>query len=317
MDRLATMQTFVRVAETGSFSETARLLGVSAPLVSRHVNDLETHLGIRLFNRTTRHVELSEAGAAYYPECIALLEQLAAAEARIAGLGERPSGLLRVSLPMDFGRLFLGPALRQFLSEAPDVRMDVRFEDRESRLVEEQVDVAVRIGELADSTLVARRLGSACIACYASPEYLATFGTPTDPADLDQHQLLSYSLGSTPGHWTFNAGAGPQTITLGARPRLSCNNGRALAEFACQGLGIVRLPEFLVRDHLDAGHLCEVLSSHRSAPLHIHAVTLERRFRPAKVTAFIEFLSRHFAGQADWTPRTLDNPTGTPRHGGS
>ena len=159
MDRLATMRTFVSVAETGSFSASARLLGVSAPLVSRHVSDLEAHLGIRLFNRTTRRVELSEAGEAYYPDCVALLEQLDAAEARVAGLGERPSGLLRISVPMDFGRLFLGQALREFLSRAPDVRLDVRYEDREARIVEEQVDVAVRIGRLADSSLVARRLG--------------------------------------------------------------------------------------------------------------------------------------------------------------
>lgn len=305
MDRLATMRTFVSVAETGSFSETARLHGVSAPLVSRHVNDLETHLGIRLLNRTTRRVELSEAGEAYYPECVSVLEQLAATEARVAGLGEKPSGLLRVSVPMDFGRLFLGPAIREFLSNAPEVRTDVRYEDREARMLEEQVDVALRIGKLSDSALVARRLGSACLGCFASPDYLAAFGAPETPEALKDHQLLAYSLSSTPGQWIFEQGEGVQAISLAGRWRLSCNNGRVLADSACRGLGIVRLPEFLVKDHVDAGRLHEVLTAHRSSPLEIHAVMLHRQFRPAKVTAFVEFLVDYFKRQQDWTPRTV------------
>lgn len=305
MDRLATMRTFVSVAETGSFSETARLQGVSAPLVSRHVSDLESHLGIRLFNRTTRRVELSEAGEAYYPECVALLEQLDATEARVAGLGEKPSGLLRVSVPMDFGRLFLGPAVREFLSRAPEVRMDVRYEDREARILEEQVDVALRIGKLSDSALVARRLGTACIGCFASPDYLAEFGAPQEPGALQDHQLLAYSLSSTPGQWLFDGGEGSESVSLAGRWLLSCNNGRVLAEAACRGLGIVRLPEFLVKDHVDAGRLLEVLTAHRSAPLEIHAVMLHRQFRPAKVTAFVDFLVDYFSRQQDWTPRTV------------
>ena len=305
MDRLATMRTFVSVAETGSFSETARLQGVSAPLVSRHVSDLESHLGIRLFNRTTRRVELSEAGEAYYPECVAVLEQIEATEARVAGLGEKPSGLLRVSVPMDFGRLFLGPALREFMSLAPEVRMDVRYEDREARILEEQVDVALRIGQLSDSALVARRLGSACVGCYASPDYLAEFGAPQSLDALRDHQLLAYSLSSTPGQWIFETDADAESVALAGRWRLSCNNGRVLAESACRGLGIVRLPEFLVQDHVDAGRLIEVLEEHRSTPLDIHAVMLHRQFRPAKVTAFVQFLAEYFERQQDWTPRTV------------
>jgi DNA-binding transcriptional LysR family regulator len=302
------MRTFISVAETGSFSETARLLDVSAPLVSRHVSDLEAHLGIRLFNRTTRRVDLSEAGAAYYPDCVALIEQLDAAEARVAGLGDRPTGLLRVSVPMDFGRLFLGHALRQFLSEAPEVRLDVRYEDREARIVEEQVDVALRIGQLPDSSLVARRLGSACLGCYASPDYLATHGSPEALEELRSHDLLSYSLSSTPGQWVFDHGEGREIIPLAGRWRLSCNNGRVLAESACRGLGVVRLPEFLVQDHLDAGRLVEVLQPHRSAPLEISAVTLHRKFRPGKISAFLDFMEMHFRDRTDWTPGKLSLP---------
>ncbi len=305
MDRLTTMRTFRSVAETGSFSETARLLNVSAPLVSRHVSDLETHLGVRLLHRTTRQVALSEAGAAYYRDCVALLEQLDAAEARAAGLGEHPTGRLRVSLPMDFGRLFLGPVLRAFLSRHPGVHLEVQYEDREVRLLEEQVDVAVRVGRLADSSLVARRLGEACIGCYASPDYLAVHGAPEDLAALDRHQLLPYTLSRTPGQWIFETPGGARAVSLQDRGALACNNGRELADAACRGLGIVRLPEFLVADHLAETRLVEVLAGFRSRPLDISAVTLHRRFRPAKITAFIEFLVDHFEGQQDWLPRRL------------
>lgn len=305
MDRLATMRTFCSVAETNSFSATAMQLGVSAPLVSRHIGDLEAHLGIRLFNRTTRRVELSEAGATYYKDCVALLEQLDAAEARASGQGDRPAGLLRVSVPMDFGRLFLGPALREFLSRSPDVRMDVRYEDRESRMLEEQIDVALRIGELRDSSLVARRLGDACLGCYASADYLATHGEPSSLEELGQHQLLAYSLSSTPREWRFKSGDRERSVSLAGRWQLSCNNGRVLADAACRGLGIVRLPEFLVADHLETGQLLEVLPDFRSSPLQISAVTLHRQFRPAKVSAFIDFLDEYFDRQDDWLPRGL------------
>lgn len=302
MDRLETMRTFVTVAETGSFSETARLRGVSAAKVSRQVGDLEAHLGIRLLNRTTRRVGLSEAGEAYYPECVALLERVDAVEARVAGRGERPIGLLRVSVPMDFGRLFLGPAFREFLSRAPEVRLDVRYEDREARLLEEQVDVAVRIGRLADSALVARRLGAACLGCYASPDYLAQFGAPGTPRALEGHQLLAYSLSDRPHHWAFDEEGGRTEVSLAGRSRLAGNNGRALAEAACRGIGIVRLPEFLVQDHLGTGALVEVLERFRSPPLDISAITLHRRFRPAKIEAFIGFLVEYFERRTDWAP---------------
>lgn len=297
------MRSFCRVAETGSFSAAARLLGISAPLVSRHVGALETHLGLRLFNRSTRRVELSEAGEQYYPRCLALLEELDNMEAQISGLGERPAGLLRVSMPMDFGRLFMGQALREFLSRAPEVRLEVVYEDREARLVQEQVDVAVRIGRLADSSLVAQLLGEACLACYASPDYLASQGEPARLEDLEEHQLLDYTLSRTPGRWLFRPFN--TEVRLAGRTRLACNNGRALAEAACRGLGITRLPEFLVQDHVQRGDLVEVLESFRSEPLPIHAVHLERRYKPAKLSAFLEFLAEYFARRQDWQPRPV------------
>jgi DNA-binding transcriptional LysR family regulator len=301
MDRLNTMRSFCRVAESGSFSAAARLMGISAPLVSRHVGDLEAHLGIRLFNRTTRSVELSEAGQQYYPRCVEWLEQLDNLEAQVSGLGERPAGLLRISVPMDFGRLFLGQAIREFLSRAPDVQMQVLYEDRTVRLLQEQVDVAIRIGQLDDSSLVAQKLGEACLGCYAAPEYLARHGAPDTPAELASHTLLEYTLSRAPGRWRF----GKQEIQLAGRSRLSGNNGRALAEAACRGLGIARLPEFLVQDHLQAGELVEVLQPFRSTPLQINAVYLQRRFKPAKLSAFLDYLAEFFARQKGWQPRRV------------
>lgn len=303
MNLLRNMRTFCRVAETGSFSETARGLNISAPLVSRHVSDLEAHLGIRLLNRTTRHVELSEAGAGYYRGCVEVLEQLDALESQTSRLGTQPSGLLRVSLPMDFGRLFLGQAILEFLSQAPKVRLEVIFEDRVANLLQEQVDVAIRIGSLDDSSLVSRKLGQACISCYASADYLAQYGAPLDPDDLAEHRLLSYSLARAPGQWLFGDAERPINITR--RWRLAANNGRALAEAACRGLGIVRLPEFLVQDHVEAGQLVEVLKEFRSSEMDISATYVHRKFRPAKVTVFVDFLVAYFNRQADWLPRPV------------
>lgn len=301
MDRLKAMHTFCRVAEVGSFSGAARLLQLSPPLVTRHINDLESHLGIRLFNRTTRQVELSEAGRRYYPQCLELLERLEGIESDVSGLGERPSGLLRVSIPMDFGRLFMGQAIREFLSRAPQVRMEVNYDDRAAHLLQEQIDVAVRIGRLEDSSLISRRLGTACVGCFASPDYLTHHGEPVTPADLQNHQLLEYSLSRTPGTWPFPSPA--KNVEFAGKWRLSCNNGRALVEACTRGLGITRLPEFLVQDYLAGSQLTEILRDYRSAPMDISAVYLHRRFKPAKVSAFTDFLEEYFARQTDWLPK--------------
>ena len=283
------MQSFCRVVETGSFTHAAGLLGLSTAVVSRQVAALEAHLGVRLLERSTRLVELSEAGQQYYPRCLELLEQLGAIEAQVGGLGEQPSGLLRVSAPMDYGRLYLRPAIRAFLSAHSEVRIELHLDDRPSRLLEEGIDVAIRIGRLPDSTLVARKLGEACIGCYASPDYLAQHGEPQSPADLLQHKLLDYTLGRPPGLWRFQPHA--EDVDIGNRWRISVNNGRTLADFASRGMGIARLPELLVQDYLADGRLLEILQAFRSAPLDISALYLQRRFNPAKITAFCGFIA--------------------------
>ncbi len=245
-------------------------------------------------------MELSEAGAHYYPRCRELIDQLDGLEAEVGGFGKRPRGTLRLSVPMDFGQLFLRPAIREFLSRCPDMRIEVHFEDRHVRLLEEQLDVAIRISRLPDSSLVSQKLGQACVGCYASPDYLAQHGAPEHPAQLGDHHALEYALSSHPGTWRFEAGE--EAIVVPIRWQLSANNGRALASAAVRGLGILRAPEFLVQDHLRDGSLLEVLQPYRSAPLDISAVYLHRRFKPAKISAFVEFLAEYFRRHDGWMP---------------
>lgn len=295
------MRSFLAVAESGGFSGAARALQTSTAMVSRRVGALEAHLGIRLFNRSTRRVELSEAGKAYYPRCRELLEQLDLVESEVSGFGQLPRGRLRVSVPMDFGRLFLQPAIRQFLSRYPDIRLEVHFDDRHSDLIREQLDLAIRITRLPDSTLVARKLGTACIGCYASPDYLAQFGEPAQPDELVEHRLLDYTLSPTPGRWQFERQGQPFEIPV--RGQLASNNSRILAHAARRGLGIIRNPEFLVQDFLADGSLIEILHSFRSDPLDISVVFLHRRFRPAAISAFVEFLADYFRQHTGWLPQ--------------
>lgn len=295
------MRAYLAVAESRSFSAAARRLGVSPAMVSRRVGALERHLGIRLLNRSTRQVELSEAGRRYLPRCAELIDQLDLVEAEVAGLGQTPRGTLRISVPMDFGQLFMQEPIREFLSRYPDVRLDVSFDDRQVDLIREQFDLAIRISHLPDSSLVARALGQACMGCYASPDYLAQYGEPRHPEDLSGHRVLDYTLTRTPGRWQFEEAGRAFEVAISGQ--LAANNSRVLAQAACRGLGIIRNPEFLVQDYLRQGRLLEILRTYRSAPMDISIVYLHRRFRPAAITAFAEFLQEHFRHGPGWVPR--------------
>lgn len=303
MDILGHMRSFCAVAELHSFSHAALQLGITPPLVSRQISALEKHLGIRLFNRSTRVVELSEAGERYYPRALELVEQLDQLESDVTDIGRRPTGLLRISVPMDFGQLFLGQVLRNFMSLHPDIRLQVTYEDRQAQLIEERVDAAIRVGDLTDSSMVARKLGSACVACYASADYLQHKGAPQSPEDLANHQLLEYSLSSTPRQWKFVGQS--TTVDIGGLWRFSANNGRVLAEMASRAMGITRLPEFLVQDFVADGRLIEVLNDFRSEPVEISLLYLDRQFKPYKVTAFADFMAEWFASRTDWLPNRL------------
>jgi DNA-binding transcriptional LysR family regulator len=295
MDRLAALEAFAKVAETQSFSEAARRLRSSKSAVSRHVAALEADLGARLFHRTTRSLTLTEAGRDYFARTSRVLADLAEADASVSQLQAAPRGRLRVNAPMSFGFLHLAPALGDFLALYPEVELDVTLTDRFVDLIDEGVDVAVRIGTLTDSSLVARRLAAVRLAMCASPDYLKARGTPRTPDDLKDHLLLNNSNIVPSRQWRFVSPDGkPWPVEV--KGRLNCNNGDLLRVAALRGHGFVHLPTFIVGDDMKAGRLVSVLEPYISQDLTLNAVYPTARHLSPKVRAFVDFLSQRFGG---------------------
>lgn len=299
MDALADVAVFVRVVERGSFTLAASELELSRAAVSKYVSRLEERLGARLLHRTTRRLSLTEAGAALFEASRGALERIEEAEAAVAQLQSEPRGRLKVSAPMSFGILHLGPALAQFAREHPRVTLDVRLDDRFVNLVEEGVDVAVRIGALGDSSLVARRLAATTMVACASPAYLAERGEPEAPEDLVAHECLLYAYLATANVWRFTAPDGRE-VSVAVGGSLRINNGIALAEAAVAGRGILLSPSFYVAPMLRDGRLRRVLARYGVPPLGIHAVYPQRSQVPPKVRAFVDFLAKRFGRRPPW-----------------
>jgi DNA-binding transcriptional LysR family regulator len=296
---LADVAVFVRVVERGSFTLAADELELSRAVVSKYVSRLEERLGARLLHRTTRRLSLTEAGAAFFESSRGALERIEEAEGAVAQLQSEPRGRLRVSAPMSFGILHLGPALTDFAREHPRVTLDVRLDDRFVNLVEEGVDVALRIGALTDSSLVARKVATTRPVVCAAPAYLAEHGEPEAPEDLATHDCLLYSYLSTANVWRF-AGPGGRDIPVAVNGRIRINNGIVLAEAAAAGQGIVLAPSFYVAPMLRDGRLVRILAGYRLPELGIHAVYPQRQHVPPKVRAFVDFLARRFGRKPEW-----------------
>lgn len=299
MDRLATMEAFVRVAETRSFSEAARRLRTSKSLVSRQVAALEAELGVRLFNRTTRSLTLTEEGRGYQTQVVRILGEIEAANASVNMLQVVPRGRLRMNAPMSFGVLHLAPAIRDFLARYPEIDLDLTLNDRYVDLVDEGFDLAVRIGRLADSSLVARKLAPMRLVVCGSPAYLATHGVPATPEDLRQHQCLAYSSNALHDEWRFGDADG-RVATMEIKGRLRINNGDALRVAALQGLGLVNLPSFIIGGDLQAGTLVSVLTDHETQDAGIHVVYPHGRHLSLKVRALVDFLAERFGLRPYW-----------------
>jgi len=299
MDRLAAMEAFVRVAETGSFSEAARRLGVSKSLISRQIAALEGELGARLFNRTTRSLTLTEEGRGYQTQLTRILGDIEAANASVSHLQVTPRGRLRVNAPMSFGTLHLAPAVRDFLDRYPEVDLDLVLNDRFVDLIEEGFDLAVRIGRLADSSLVARKLAPMRLVVCASPAYLAAHGNPVRPADLKQHRCLAYSGNTRHDEWRFRTPDGGETA-VAIEGRLRVNNGDVLRVAALQGLGLANLPSFIVGGDLQAGTLVSVLAEYAPPEAGIHAIYPQGRYLSPKVRALVDFLAARFGPRPYW-----------------
>lgn len=289
MDRLNEMEAFVRVVDLGGFTDAARKLGLSKSAVSKHVASLEERLGARLLNRTTRRVSPTDIGLAFYDRAIRVLAEAAEADAMVSAMQDTPRGELRVSAPVSFGTRALAPAVSSFLREYPDISVHMVLDDRFVELVAEGFDLAIRIGELPDSTLRARKLMDVQLHVVASPAYLEARGRPRTLAELAEHELLHYSNLSTGNYWRLNTPTG-QERQIRAVGRLTVNNGDALRQAAEDGLGIALVPDFILEDALETGALVELLPETRRPPLGVFAIYPQGRFPQPKLRAFIDWL---------------------------
>lgn len=298
MDRLTALRAFVLVAETGSFSEAARRLPLSKSMVSRLVASLESELGVRLLQRTTRSVTPTEAGRAYVERCQRILADLEEADQLVSQLQAVPKGILRISAPMSFGIRHLAPALPPFFHRFPEVRLDLSLSDRFVDLVEEGFDVALRIGRLADSSLVARRLCPVRMCVCASPAYLESHGTPQTPEDLPGHEcLMSAALVAT--GWRL-LGPDGKVMQVPVGGRFHVNNGDAPRVMALAGCGIAYLPTFFVGDDLRSGALVPLLQAFMPQDSAMHAVYPHGRHLSPKVRAFVDYLAETFTPSPYW-----------------
>jgi len=251
MDRLISMRIFTSVVENSGFSAASEKLGLSRAAVSKHIAQLETHLGGRLLNRTTRQISLTGVGRVYYASCKQILEDIDVAECVVSGLSNEPRGALRINAPMSFGSHRIAPLLARFNTLHPAVEIDLSLNDRLVDVVEEGYDLVIRIADLADSNLIARRLAPSHQVLCASPVYLQTHGIPQHPQDLGRHACLRYSYSRHADEWRLQGPAGELRVRING-PLLS-NNGEALCNAAENGLGIALLPTFLAGDAIRAG----------------------------------------------------------------
>jgi DNA-binding transcriptional LysR family regulator len=293
MDLLSGMRLFARVVETGGFTTVARESRTSQPTISRTIAALEAHLGVRLLNRSSRAVTLTDEGRQFYERARAALEAVAEAEGSVGRRRSEPSGLLRLGTPVAFGRLHVAPLIPRFLERHPAVAVELVMNDGFVDLVGEGLDLAVRVGNLADPSLVARTIGMTRRVTVAARSYLEQFGIPASPGDLAQHDCVIYTRLATGQRWHFEGSDGP--VRVAVRGRFSADNSEAVREAVIGGAGIAVLPVWLFKDEIDRGLVQLILEQFEPTPLPIHAVYPSRRLLSAKVRAMIDFLSAEFA----------------------
>jgi len=289
MDKLNAISVFCKVIETQSFTQAANQQNISVAMASKLVSQLEEHLKTRLLQRTTRKIVPTEAGMLYYQRCQAILLDLSEADSSISNMATSLQGNLLISVPRDFGLLYISPNLPKFIELHPNLHVEIEFEDKRVDLVTEGYDLALRIGYMQDSSLVARKISSSPMHFVASPSYLESRGTPLTPDDLEYHQGLLYKSSLNQVHWQSTKANQIQRYKI--QSKVVSNNGMALLEMTKAGLGISNSPSFFVKEALASGELVEILSEYKQKPLDIYVVYPNRRHLPAKVRAFIEFLA--------------------------
>lgn len=291
MDKLGCMRAFVAVVEAGGFSEAARRMGVSKAMISKQVAQLEADLDVRLLHRTTRRVNATSTGLAYFEQCRPLLAEFEELDAAMHSSIAEPKGELRVTAPISFAELHLMRPVSDFSKRYPEVQLNLILSDRFVDLVDERIDVAIRIGDLEDSSLVARKLGTTSLLACAAPAYLDSHGAPISPKELADHLFVVDSNHPTGTRLTFHDAG--NDITIDVPSKVVVNSARAARELALLGAGICYLPSFAIADDIAQGRLQRLLSDHKSTPLGIYAVYPHRRHLSTKVRLFIEHLAEH------------------------
>ncbi|WP_271008183.1 LysR family transcriptional regulator [Paucibacter sp. B51] len=286
MDRLHLINVFVAVVDANGFAGAARKLNISPPAVTRAISELEAHLGVRLLTRTTRVVRVTEAGARYVEDCRRILAELAEADESVSGLHAAPRGRLTLTAPVLFGALFVTPIVTEYLQRYPEVTASCWFLDRVVNMVDEGVDIAVRIGELPDSSLQAIRVGRVRRVICAAPSYLKRHGAPQTPDDLTAHTIVSASGVTPTPEWRLVENGAPKLVKL--QPRMSTTTNDSAVAAAVAGFGLTRLMSYQVAEHVQAGRLQIVLSEFETAPLPVHLVHREGRHASQKARAFLD-----------------------------
>lgn len=297
MDRFSALQAFVQVAQDSSFTQAALRLRLTKSAVSKSIGQLETELGVRLVNRTTRQVSLTPAGAEYLESARRILSDMAEADQAVRCQHLSLSGRLRLSAPVGLTARHLAPILPRFLERHPELELDIDLNDRLVDLVAEGFDVALRVGRLSDSTLLARRIAGMPMVAAASPAYVAARGMPRQPMDLAQHSCLAAGQVPAARHWSFTDADGHKQSAARIVPRLTANNGEVLRAAMVAGLGVGLLPAFYLADDLAAGRLVPVLPGWSQEPTGIFAIYPPTRQPSAKVRSFIDFLVESLTGQ--------------------
>lgn len=299
MDSLTDIAVFVQVVESGSFTAAARRLELSKSVVSKYVTRLENRLGARLLNRTTRRLSLTEIGQTFYQRSRRGLEAIDEAEAEVSRLQSEPRGTLRINAPMSFGLLHIAPALPEFLKRYPELQVDMNLDDRKVDVVAGGFDVSVRISDLPDSSLIARRLGPCRHVLVASPGYLERHGEPRTPEDLQAHNVLTYQYQTSRLEWTFRL-PGSSPVSIPVSGSIQMNNSLALQAALLNGAGIARIPTFVAGQGLQEGTLRAVLRNYETLQVSIYVLFAERQHLAPKVRAFVDFMVDRVSNDPYW-----------------
>ncbi|MFV9614477.1 MAG: LysR family transcriptional regulator [Gammaproteobacteria bacterium] len=299
MNRFENMDTFVRVVEAGSISGAADRLGVAKSAVSRRLKELEKHLGVELFHRTTRKMNLTDTGRSFYHQAVRILDDVLEAEIATSQAHGTLKGSLKIALPSSFGLMHMGSVINDFLKENPQIEFDLDFNDREVDLIQEGFDLAIRIANLPDSSLIARRFAPIKTVICASPAYLEQMGVPQSPDDLIQHQCLVYSLLRDMAYWYLTDARGNEIKTR-IRPYLKASTGEFLKESAVEGRGIILIPTFIAYKEIESGALVPLLKEYSAPQINAYAIYPQTRHLSQRVRAFVDLLVKRFEGTPYW-----------------